>query len=98
MSNNNYFKLVEPLADITDEEVDIDEEDIDLFAKAKWVTSRRPRPIDWKKFFFFNELSEDDTRRAYAEALSAAHNNFDRIALYQDTPTHGPWVKVRQVK
>lgn len=52
-------------------------------------------------FFFFNEESEADTRRAF-EAAKAERNRgpkwlaaYDPISVWRDTPFNGPWKLVR---
>lgn len=95
--NNNYFvvrgfRIIPPTPDLPVEELD-NSEAAQLRRKCERILERSPLPVDWARYFFFEDTNVASTLRAFdsARRLSAS------IAVFKDPSCSGPWADTKVI-
>lgn len=89
--SNNYFVVLRPrlsvMARSSEDAEPIPEFESEFARKAARILSRRPLPLDWASYHFFDQYDPISTLRAFEKARSMSA----KIAVYQKVPIDGPW-------
>jgi hypothetical protein len=96
-SSNNYFvvpgyRIIPPAIDPTAQIAETDgSEDAIAHQKSQRIVARAPFPIDWARYFFFDDTDPSSTLRAY----DAARRVSSGIAAYRAPSCSGPWGDIK---
>ncbi len=92
-NTNNYFIVpgfrIVPSAETADVASDVDA----LKRKAERIAARPPLPVDWARYFFFDDTDPSSTLRAFEGARRVSAG----IAAFRTPTCPGPWASVKVI-
>ncbi len=68
-------------------------EDAILRRRIERIVSRKPLPVDWARYFFFDDEDTASTLRAF----DAAKRVSAQFAVFRAPSSQGPWGDVRVI-